>query len=392
FMTSLAQREANNYQFDFLSPNHTLFGYFRRLVDQYSLILFPPDDLTRGLERDQEDKYQILDRINRRMKWEAYEEEERKKREEEAAKEKEAYLSIDWHDFVVVGAVEFVEEDVYVDLPEPLKLQDLTNMSLEDKRKAKAEGSSAGEDAGASKGNAGASEEEHAIEDMDQEEDEDNDVEMEMDEDDEDDEDIDEEIEAERNPNAPAAVTVQTSAISVGPMKIRKDYVPNLRRGPQTSEVTLQCQLCKLEIPASEFEEHIRVELIDPKWKEQKLIYERKIRDSNLVQEGMDIAKYLGQMAAHRSNISSGNERPEEDEEAASASANASTQNRVYWDGYSSSAGQATRRARENMSVDEQIAAIHHKKGVAGPNGGTPEIGPQTGPPAAKRQRTSQDQ
>ncbi|KAI8325706.1 Surp module [Martensiomyces pterosporus] len=343
FMTSLAQREANNYQFDFLSPNHTLFGYFRKLVDQYSLVLSPPEDLKERVEKDREDKYQEADR------------------------EKEAFLSIDWHDFVVVGAVEFVEEDAYMELPEPLRLQDLKSMSLEEKRKAKSEGASNTAGAGPSPGY------EHMDED-------DDDVEMEMDDEED---DVDEEIEAEKNPSAAAP---PPSAISIGPMKIRKDYVPNLRRGPQTSEVTLQCQLCRLEIPASEFEEHIRVELIDPKWKEQKLAYERKIRDTNLVQEGMDIARYLKQMATHRTDIF-GNEKSEEEDAAAAAS-----QSRVYWDGYSSTAGQAARRARENMSVDEQIAAIHRKKGLADTGSAAQEIGPQMGPPDAKRQRTADRQ
>ncbi|PIA15805.1 Surp module, partial [Coemansia reversa NRRL 1564] len=271
FMTGLAQRESNNYQFDFLSPQHSLFGYFCKLVDQYTLAFFPPTELQERLDNDIRDKYQILDRA------------------------KQAFLSIDWHDFVVVGAVEFVEEDAYADLPIPLRLQELKNMSLEAKHKAT--------DVQGNRVSGGLPTAEKGPQ---IEEEEDDDVEMEMDEE----EDVDEEIEAESNPQA--SIAPHASALSIGPMKIRKDYVPKLRHGPQVGQVMLKCQLCEQEIPASEFEEHIRVELIDPKWKEQKIVYENKIRDSNLVKEGVDIADYLKRLAEHRSLTSEKKEKEEE--------------------------------------------------------------------------------
>ncbi|KAJ2474199.1 SF3a splicing factor complex subunit [Coemansia sp. RSA 2322] len=397
FMTALAQREAQNYQFDFLSPTHSLFAYFRKLVDQYTLVFYPPAELTERLTKDKDNKYRILDRVNRRMKWAAFEEEERRRKGQEAEREKEAFLSIDWHDFVVVGTVEFVEEDSFVDLPGPLRLQDLASMSLEDKHKHNAQQAVANPAAAmaglslapmdsAAKPAVGASEAKHISVD-DQDDDEDNDVEMDMD-DEEDDEHIDEELEAERNPKA--MVHPPASALAVGPMKIRKDYVPNLRRGPQIAKVTLQCQLCRLEIPAAEFEEHIRVELIDPKWKEQKLVYERRLRDSNLVQEGMDIARYLKQMASHRSDIFGTANSSEQDAQAPASSAGtdpATGAQRIYWDGYSSTAGQATRRARENMTAEERVAAAHRKKGLADPRDSSLQIGPQMESPTPKRQK-----
>ncbi|KAJ2781050.1 SF3a splicing factor complex subunit [Coemansia javaensis] len=366
FASALAQREASNYQFDFLSPQHSLFGYFRQLVDQYVLAMAPPDDLRERLERDIRDKYQILDRAKRRMEWAAYEKEERKLKAEEAEREKEAFLSVDWHDFVVVGAVEFVEEDAFIDLPPPLRLQDLKSMSLADKHKASL-GDAPGAPAAAPvppqtvqpRTVPGPRPATNATE-YNEEEEDDDDVEMDM----EDESDVDEELEAERRPTA---VQPPPSALGAGPMKIRKDYVPNLRRGPQVPGVTLRCQLCNLEIPAADFEEHIRVELIDPRWKEQKLVYERKIRDSNLVREGMDVAHYLKQLAQHRSD-SAGSA----DDDAATTAT--TVPDKVYWDGHSSSAALARRRARE----------IAKNRGAGAPDP-TPGIGPQL--PPEKRRR-----
>jgi hypothetical protein len=34
-MSTLMQREARNWQFDFMKPTHPLFHYFTTLVDQY---------------------------------------------------------------------------------------------------------------------------------------------------------------------------------------------------------------------------------------------------------------------------------------------------------------------------------------------------------------------
>ncbi|KAJ2541312.1 SF3a splicing factor complex subunit [Coemansia sp. RSA 1853] len=340
FMTALAQREASNYQFDFLSPQHSLFTYFHNLVTQYSLVLFPSDG-QREIAQNTSDKYEVLERAKRRMEWTAYEEDERKQKAEQTEQEKQAFLSIDWHDFVVAGTVEFVEEDEFAELPPPMLLQDLKSMSLEDKHKA------------AGRSNESTDVQAQSSDNEQSPDNEDDDVEMEVED------DVDEEIEAERKPLDRVPIT----ATSLGPMKIRKDYVPNLRRGPR-AQVMLQCQLCKLDIPASDFEEHIRVELIDPKWKEQKLTFERKMRDSNLVRQGEDVARYLKQLAEHRGDAHGDESKPSQ----------------VLWDGYSSTAGQATRRARQNMTAEEHTVAQQIKQGLDDPRNAN--IGPRMPPPA----------
>lgn len=39
FLTQLMQKEQRNYQFDFLRPQHSLFNYFTKLVEQYTKVL-----------------------------------------------------------------------------------------------------------------------------------------------------------------------------------------------------------------------------------------------------------------------------------------------------------------------------------------------------------------
>lgn len=39
FLTQLMQKEQRNYQFDFLRPQHSLFNYFTKLVEQYTKVI-----------------------------------------------------------------------------------------------------------------------------------------------------------------------------------------------------------------------------------------------------------------------------------------------------------------------------------------------------------------
>lgn len=141
FMTTLSQKETRNYQFDFLRPQHSLYQFFSRLVDQYTTLLLSTgiDSLKSQKRRVQEleaysaDRFNILGRAKQRAEWVKYQEEQKQKKEEEAEKEKLEYAQIDWHDFVVVETVLFEEADDQADLPPPTSLNDLQSASLEQK-------------------------------------------------------------------------------------------------------------------------------------------------------------------------------------------------------------------------------------------------------------------
>ncbi len=141
FMTTLSQKETRNYQFDFLRPQHSLYQFFSRLVDQYTLLLQSASvdgeksktARMKELEQYAEDKFNILGRGKQRAEWVKFQEEQKQKKEEEAEKEKLEYAQIDWHDFVVVETVLFEEADDQADLPPPASLNDLQSASLEQK-------------------------------------------------------------------------------------------------------------------------------------------------------------------------------------------------------------------------------------------------------------------
>ena len=123
FMNTLAQKEARNYQFDFLRPTHSLFPLFNRLVEEYTKVLAPPkptrDFLASVLQnklkvcpapgcapdadrircthcgrsvyaRAAVDTKQILERASQRQEWEEHLAKERKKAEDDAEAERSA--------------------------------------------------------------------------------------------------------------------------------------------------------------------------------------------------------------------------------------------------------------------------------------------------------------
>jgi len=90
FLATLSAREGRNYQFEFLRPNHSLFGYFNRLVDQYSKIINPSKDTLESLSvrTDPEDRWRTLDSARQHAKWAKVKEEQDKKRKDDQEAER----------------------------------------------------------------------------------------------------------------------------------------------------------------------------------------------------------------------------------------------------------------------------------------------------------------
>jgi splicing factor 3A subunit 1 len=88
-----------------------------------------------------------------------------------------------------------------------------------------------------------------------------------------------------------------------GGMKIRPaGYVPRSQR----NVLTQICPNCGEAIPVNELEEHMRIELLDPKWKEQKALAEKRQMATNL--GGADVARNVKRLA-ERGNEDVGTKR-----------------------------------------------------------------------------------
>ena len=227
--------------------------------------------------------------------------------------------------------VEFTDADEQSELPPPMSLSELENMSLAQKRMA--------------------SMPEEVQLDSKNNEPED----IEMDETD----DTQQKLQQQKR-------TATLPGNSNAPFKIRTDYKPKLygtqpTKGPTA---TALCPRCGEAIPVAELDEHMRIELLDPKWKDQKLAMEAKQRDSNLLQEGNDVAKILKNISGLRPDIFGSdevdaNKRIREQEEEAKK------KDRVTWDGHTATMGLANQRAQKTSSED-QIANMHKNAGAQG--------------------------
>jgi splicing factor 3A subunit 1 len=337
FMTALSQREARNYQFDFLRPQHSLYQFFTRLVDQYTELLQTdgPDaaklreERLAELEKNVKNKYHILEHAKQRAEWIKYQEEQKQKKEEEEEEEKLAYAQIDWHDFVVVETVLFTEADDQAELPPPTSLNDLQSASLEQKammslqtQHKRIEEAMPTDEEAPTYYNAyppvsqNVMPQPHYVPQPAQypqqpipvtsaqhspfpthsptpvatptAEDEERRI---------------RERTESRAPSAVSTPPPQAAMPGQPPMRIRSDYVPRAqaRRLNTGTAATATCPNCLQQIPIAEMEHHMRVELLDPRWKEQRAKAEERYASTNL--STADVANNLKRLASQRSDV-----------------------------------------------------------------------------------------
>ncbi|GAA5972021.1 hypothetical protein JCM11641_002460 [Rhodosporidiobolus odoratus] len=366
FTSELASRESRNYQFDFLRPSHSLFGYFNRLVEQYTKILLPSKELISQIERraggpsdsshdrTNAGRREVLKDARQRVQYEKWESTRRQEEEDKAEAERIAFAEIDWQDFQVASTIEFTENDEagIAELPPPMSLSEVENMSIAQKKMASMimEGK----------------QNEIVVEDAEEE--------MEMD-------DEDEEAPAAGQPvieqKIEDVVEIQT-ADSSAPIKIRKDYVRTKKSKAGQAFTTFEGQ----QVPVDEFSKHVRYELLDPRWKEDKKQQDLNRAASAIMPGGTDVSASIRAIAANRPDIfGDADEDDDERKRRAEELAKSRAREAHVWDGHAASKESITLRYQQTADLSEQIEALHRAKGLveADPNG--PQIGPSV--PAA---------
>ncbi len=435
FMTALSQREAGNYQFDFLRPNHSLHNFFQHLIDQYSMLLRAggidgeggrvQQERIAELQRNVSDKYHILTRAKQRAEWLKYQEDEKQKKEEDQEKERISYAQIDWHDFVVVETVVFTEADDQANLPPPTSLSDLQYASLEQKARVsvsanlRIEEAMPGEEDHVYNGYPsqpsytlpqhpayppqqqhvpgaqpyqpvqlptppqaayqmappprpnGMQEDEEARKIREREE-----ARSRM-----------QQAQAEAK-GAAAAAAAAAAGGTPTPMKIKDNYVPRAAQRLQASrqqqgaaQLAL-CPNCRQQVPMGELEEHMRIELLDPSWKEQKAKADARYAATNLTHA--DVANNLKRFASQRGDLFDGTPRQQQQQQqqhqqqpgagggaAGEQDADSGNEEELArrrkraalnsYDGNLEGRSQAHITHLQSVNVDEQIARIHQR-------------------------------
>jgi splicing factor 3A subunit 1 len=86
-------------------------------------------------------------------------------------------------------------------------------------------------------------------------------------------------------------------------MRIRSDYVPRAQqaRRANTAGTTALCPNCGQQIPVNELEQHMRIELLDPRWKEQRAKADSRAATTNL--STVDVVNNLKRFASQRTDV-----------------------------------------------------------------------------------------
>ncbi|KIJ44155.1 hypothetical protein M422DRAFT_228832 [Sphaerobolus stellatus SS14] len=381
FLAALSMREGHNHQFEFLRPTHSLFGYFNRLVEQYTKVLLPTKEILDkvALAASEEGRWKLLEEAREHAEWEKHRREREQKKQDQKEAERIAFSEIDWHDYAIVQTIEFTAADAAAELPLPMNVQEVESMTLSQKRMAamimentaeevealRARQAAAEREAAAAVGQAGGS---SAIKD----------TEMTNADDEEEAKQRREKEEADRNKELERARAIQAASLgAAGPMKIRHDYAPKL--GAKSSKVAMTtCSVCGQQIPVDELQEHMRIELLDPRWKSQRDALEARKAQASELQKGADVVSSLKHLARTRVDIFGAEadeekRKREEEEELAKRK----EREKVVWDGHTATKAGTLDKFQSNVNFDEQIAAIHKAKGLGPIDAG---IGPGIGP------------
>ncbi|PHH84661.1 hypothetical protein CDD83_1586 [Cordyceps sp. RAO-2017] len=388
WMAQLHQRETGNPQFQFLASNHTFHNFFQHMVDQYSNVFKYHENpqLSRELLSESREMiknpYIVYNRAVHRAEYAKHQETEKQKKEQHEEQKKQEFARIDWSDFIVVETVTFSDADETANLPGPTSLSELQYASLEDRNKAsigasmRIEEAMPGEDmeppplaqmpaagqqtshalparpgsaqhpppppvgAHPQLGQVSGPEAPPAHPPMTQEEEER--------------QRIQERAEAQARMHQAQAEARGGTA----PMKIKENYVPRAAQRAATKQEPQMalCPNCKQLIAVNELESHMRIELLDPKWKEQKAKAESRYAHSNI--SHADVANNLKRLASQRSDVFDPmtGQAVSEDELARRKKAAMNS-----FDGNPEGKSQAHMNHLQTFNVEEQIRAIHQK-------------------------------
>jgi splicing factor 3A subunit 1 len=300
----------------------------------------------------------VLERSMNRLEWERSQEQARQKAEDEKEQERIEMAMIDWHDFVVVEMIDFADDEDD-DLPPPMTLEEVI-------RRSKV---SVMEEDIAEPGKV---------------------VEMEMDE--EEVRLVEEGMRAtsiEENGDGKKNEMMVTEEPEP-PMRIVKNWKRPEDRIPAERDPTkfVVSPITGELIPINEMSEHMRISLIDPKYKEQKERMFAKIRETTLAQDD-EISRNIVGLARTRPDIFGTTEEEVSNAVKAEIEKKKDEQpKQVIWDGHSGSIGRTANQAMsQNISGEDQNdAGNNDPRNLPGPAAlpprpGMPSVRPLPPPP-----------
>ncbi|XP_072969365.1 probable splicing factor 3A subunit 1 [Typha angustifolia] len=351
FLQSLMGREMSNPQFHFLKPTHSMFTFFTTLADAYSKVLMPDKALTEKLKKSVSDRTTVLERCLHRLEWERSQEQARQKAEDEIEQERMHMAMIDWHDFIVVEMIEFADDEDE-ELPVPMTLEEVIRRSkMPTSEEEATETTEPGKE-----------------------------MEMEMDE--EEIQLVEEGMRAARlDENGGDRMATDENE---PPMRIVKNWKRPEDRLPAERDPTkfVISPITGELIPINEMAEHMRISLIDPKYKEQKERMMAKIRETTLAADD-EISRNIVGLARTRPDIFGTTEEEVSNAVKAEIEKKKDEQpKQVIWDGHSGSIGRtATQALSQGIPGEEQYDGTTLPGPAPPPRPGIPSVRPLPPPP-----------
>ncbi|PIN10655.1 hypothetical protein CDL12_16742 [Handroanthus impetiginosus] len=331
-------RNSTNPQFHFLRPTHSMFMFFTALADAYSKALMPPKGLTDKLRNSVVDMTTVLERCLHCLEWERSQEQARQKAEDEIEQERLQMAMIDWHDFVVVEKIDFADDEDE-DLPPPMTLDEVIRRSK-----------------------MSAMEEEDIIEPGKE-------VEMDMDEEE---------------------AQLVEEGMREPPMRVVKNWKRPEERIPAERDPTkfVVSPITGELVLINEMSEHMRISLIDPKYKVQKDRMFAKIREMTLAPDD-EISRNIVGLARTRPDIFGTTEEEVSNAVKAEIETKKDEQpKQVIWDGHTGSIGcTASQAMSQNIGDEDQHDASNNdSRIIPGPapplsKPATPSVRPLPLPP-----------
>jgi len=302
FLSGLAQREQRNPQFDFLKPTHVLFSYFTALVDAYTKALAPSPELLEHVSQSL-DGEAALRRTTHRWEYTRRSDEAVRREKAVADADKVAYQSVDWHDFVVVEVIDFPSEELAEEAPAEAEMEvDTSGVPPPPPPPPMAL------------------------------------------------------VPLPPPPPRPVAMDEEEEAI-----QIVTDYTPRVAQRRQAPQTMID-PLTGNEVPIDRMTEHMRIQLLDPKWRgEQKRLAARGDSTKHLA-AGEQIADSLSAFARQRNDIFGSTEDEETAllEEARVAKARADDDHgRIIWDGHGSSINRVQAKVLDILNEEAKTDAVN---------------------------------
>lgn len=186
---------------------------------------------------------------------------------------------------------------------------------------------------------------------------------------------------AQQGSTGPAA-TAPIASTSKPPanIKIRKDYVPKTlaeRQRQSAQQATTKCPVCGELVPTAEMDEHVRIELLNPKYRQQRADLEARMAQQTALTEGADPSRVLRSFAGNRRDIFGLQEQEmslaqREEEERKRAR----EREKIVWDGHAASRTRTTGDYNRTEQIEAQAKTMQARFKPKD----TESIGPQARP------------